>query len=100
MPVSFLNQSDSTLVTGAVSDSCGVYSTSLDGGSYIVRYSYLGYETLYKNIFVNADISLPVAQMKLSQTEFEGVEITAYRKPFSIIADVPITIVLIDNPSC
>ena len=44
--VAFLNQSDSTLVTGAVSDSCGIYSTSLDGGSYIIRYSYLGYETL------------------------------------------------------
>ena len=29
--VAFLNQSDSTLVTGAVSHSCDVYSTSLDG---------------------------------------------------------------------
>ncbi|WP_303916538.1 hypothetical protein, partial [Bacteroides mediterraneensis] len=27
--VAFLNQSDSTLVSGAVSDSCGIYSTSL-----------------------------------------------------------------------
>lgn len=75
--VAFLNQSDSTLVTGAVSDSCGIYSTSLDGGSYIIRYSYLGYETLYKNILVNADITLPIARMELSQTELEGVEITA-----------------------
>lgn len=31
--VAFLNQADSTLVTGAVSDSCGVYSTSLAGGN-------------------------------------------------------------------
>lgn len=95
--VAFLNQSDSTLVTGAVSDSCGIYSTSLDGGSYIIRYSYLGYETLYKNILVNADITLPIARMELSQTELEGVEITAYRKPFKlnrdgITADVPNTI--------
>ncbi len=95
--VAFLNQSDSTLVTGAVSDSCGIYSTSLDVGSYIIRYSYLGYETLYKNILVNADITLPIARMEFSQTELEGVEITAYRKPFKlnrdgITADVPNTI--------
>ena len=53
--VAFLNQSDSTLVTGAVSDSCGVYNASVNEGDYIIRYSYLGYETLYKNIKVNAD---------------------------------------------
>ena len=56
-----------------------------------------GYETLYKNILVNADITLPIARMELSQTELEGVEITAYRKPFKlnrdgITADVPNTI--------
>ena len=44
--VAFLNQSDSTLVTGAVSDSCGVYNASVNEGDYIIRYSYLGYETL------------------------------------------------------
>lgn len=31
--VAFLNQADSTLVAGAVSDSCGVYSTSLAGAT-------------------------------------------------------------------
>ena len=31
--VAFLNQMDSTLVSGAVSDSCGIYSTSLAEGS-------------------------------------------------------------------
>ena len=40
--VAFLNQADSTLVSGAVSDSCGIYSTSLAEGNYIIRYSYLG----------------------------------------------------------
>ena len=55
--VAFLNQADSTLVTGAVSDSCGVYGTSLAGGNYIIRYSYLGYETLYRNIQVNANLT-------------------------------------------
>lgn len=95
--VAFLNQADSTLVTGAVSDSCGVYSTSLVGGNYIIRYSYLGYETLYRNIQVNANLTLPVVKMELTQTELEGVEVTAYRKPFKldregITADVPNTI--------
>ena len=95
--VAFLNQADSTLVTGAVSDSCGVYSTSLAGGNYIIRYSYLGYETLYRNIQVNANLTLPVVKMELAQTELEGVEVTAYRKPFKldregITADVPNTI--------
>ena len=95
--VAFLNQADSTLVTGAVSDSCGVYGTSLAGGNYIIRYSYLGYETLYRNIQVNANLTLPVVKMELAQTELEGVEVTAYRKPFKldregITADVPNTI--------
>ena len=95
--VAFLSQSDSTLVTGAVSDSCGVYNTSVNKGEYIIRYSYLGYETLYENIQVNTDITLPVVKMELSQNELEGVEVTAYRKPFKldkegITADIPNTI--------
>ena len=95
--VAFLSQSDSTLVTGAVSDPCGVYNTSVNEGDYIIRYSYLGYETLYKNIKVNTDITLPVVKMELSHNVLEGVEVTAYRKPFKldkegIIADIPNTI--------
>lgn len=95
--VAFLSQSDSTLVTGAVSDSCGVYKTSVNEGDYIIRYSYLGYETLYKNIQVNTDITMPVVKMELSQNILEGVEVTAYRKPFKldkegITADIPNTI--------
>lgn len=86
--VAFLNQADSTLVTGAVSDSCGVYGTSLAGGNYIIRYSYLGYETLCRNIQVNANLTLPVVKMELAQTELEGVEVTAYRKPFKLIGKV------------
>ena len=95
--VAFLNQSDSTLVSGAVSDSCGVYSSSLVGGDYIIRYSYLGYKTQYKNIQISANLTLPVVRMEVSQTELEGVEVTAYKKPFKLdrdglIADVPNTI--------
>ena len=67
--VAFLNQADSTLVTGAVSDSCGVYSTSLAGGNYIIRYSYLGYETLYRNILrsykIRADFICEVSPFSL-----------------------------------
>ena len=95
--VAFLNQSDSTLVSGAVSDSCGIYSTSLAGGDYLIRYSYLGYKTLYKNIQISANLTFPVVQMEVAQTELEGVEVTAYKKPFKLdwdglIADVPNTI--------
>lgn len=95
--VAFLNQSDSTLVSGAVSDSCGIYSTSLAGGDYLIRYSYLGYKTQYKNIQISANLTLPVVRMEVAQTELEGVEVTAYKKPFKLdrdglIADVPNTI--------
>ena len=95
--VAFLNKADSTLVTGAVSDSCGVYNTSVNEGDYIIRYSFLGYETLYKNIKVYTDITLPAVKMELSQNVLEGVEVTAYRKPFKldkegITADIPNTI--------
>lgn len=95
--VAFLNQVDSTLVSGAVSDSCGVYSTSLAGGNYIIRYSYLGYQTLYKDVKVHADLALPVVRMEVSQTTLKDVEVTAYRKPFKLdrdglLADVENTI--------
>lgn len=95
--VAFLNQTDSTLVSGAVSDSCGIYSTSLAGGDYLIRYSYLGYKTQYKNIQISANLTLPVVRMEVAQTELEGVEVTAYKKPFKLdrdglIADVPNTI--------
>ena len=95
--VAFLNQMDSTLVSGAVSDSCGIYSTSLAEGNYIIRYSYLGYKTLYKKMQVNADRTLPVVRMEASQTTLKEVEVTAYRKPFKLdrdglLADVENTI--------
>ena len=95
--VAFLNQMDSTLVSGAVSDSCGIYSTSLVEGNYIIRYSYLGYKTLYKKMQVNADRTLPVVRMEASQTTLKEVEVTAYRKPFKLdrdglLADVENTI--------
>ena len=95
--VAFLNQMDSTLVSGAVSDSCGIYSTSLAEGNYIIRYSYLGYKTLYKKMQVNADRTLPVVRMEASQTMLKEVEVTAYRKPFKLdrdglLADVENTI--------
>lgn len=85
--VAFLNQVDSTLVTGAVSDSCGVYGTSLAGGNYIIRYSYMGYKTLYKKMQVNTDCTLPMVRMEASQTTLKEVEVTAYRKPFKLDRD-------------
>ena len=95
--VAFLNQVDSTLVSGAVSDSCGIYSTSLAEGDYIIRYSYLGYKTLYKKMQVNTDCTLPMVRMEASQTTLKEVEVTAYRKPFKLdrdglLADVENTI--------
>ncbi len=76
--VAFLNQADSTLVSGAVSDSCGIYSTSLAEGNYIIRYSYLGYKTLYKKMQVNTDCTLPEVRMEASQTTLKEVEGTAF----------------------
>ena len=95
--VAFLNPSDSILVTGTVSDSCGTYNVSIDKGSYIARYSFLGYQTVYGNIQVTEDLRLPTVQMHPSENELEGVEVTAYRKPFEleqdgIVADVANTI--------
>ena len=87
--VAFLNQSDSTLVTGAVSDSCGVYNTYVKAGDYIIRYSYLGYETLYKNIKVNTDITLLVVKMELLQNILEGMithGIICYLEPACVMS--------------
>ena len=95
--IAFLNQVDSTLVTGAVSDSCGVYRVQIEKGNYIVRYSFLGYHTVYQTCQVNKDMQLPTIQMQQSKTMLQEVEVTAYRKPFKLdrdglLADVENTI--------
>lgn len=95
--VAFLNQKDSTLVIGAVSESCGVYKVQIEKGNYIVRYSFLGYHTVYQTCQVNKDMILPTIQMQQSKTMLQEVEVTAYRKPFKLdrdglLADVENTI--------
>ena len=95
--IAFLNQIDSTLITGAVSDSCGVYKVQIEKGNYIVRYSFLGYHTVYQTCQVNKDIILPTIQMQEYKTVLQEVEVTGYRKPFKLdrdglLADVENTI--------
>ena len=96
--VAILNPSDSILVAGAVSDSCGIYNALVDEGEYIVRYSFLGYQTVYRRIQVaEEDLRLPIVQLYPSENELEGVDVIAYRKTFrleqdGIVADVANTI--------
>ncbi len=58
--IALLNVNDSTLLKGAVSDEKGFFAiTNISMGSYLLRYSFVGYETKYSNkLNLNASINL------------------------------------------
>lgn len=85
--VAFLAPKDSTLITGSVSDSCGIYTATIEQGKYIVRYSFLGYRTMFQNIHIEHNTELTEVELKSSEINLEGIEVTAYSKPFKILGD-------------
>ena len=79
--VSLLNAKDSAFVTGAISDSKGIFNLQkVPKGSYIVKIIYLGYKTVYRPITISGDnltttmgkISLVTDNILLAETIVEG----------------------------
>lgn len=63
---------------GAISNVYGFYSLSLSEGSYTLNVSYLGFQTITKEITVNSDIKLDF-EMSEEQEQLEEVVVTAER---------------------
>ncbi|MCK4922076.1 MAG: TonB-dependent receptor [Bacteroidales bacterium] len=59
---------------GAISNPYGFYSISLEKGEYEIVFSYIGYNTIYKNISLTADIKLNI-NLEESSTKIEEVVI-------------------------
>lgn len=82
--VAFLNRNDSMLITGTVSDSTGFYHQNLKSGEYIVRYSFLGYRTLFKDLHLDNDIQLDDIQMETEGINLKEITVSARSNPFQI----------------
>ena len=82
--VALLKATDSSLVNGTVSESNGHFSLSAPYGRYILRVTFMGYDTWYHKDFVilsekHREVNIGKVQLKTTGTMMEAVEITAER---------------------
>ena len=79
--VSLLNAKDSTFVTGAMSNSNGVFNLQkIDKGRYLIKITYIGYKTVYQSVRVTENnpitdvgkISLVSDDIVLAEAVVEG----------------------------
>jgi outer membrane receptor for ferrienterochelin and colicin len=88
-PLSFANiivldQEDSTLVKGDISNIDGVFAMNLNEGNYILEVSMLGYTSVYQSLVIadRKTTSLVPIQMSGNATLLEGVTVTAKKALF------------------
>lgn len=82
--VALLSVSDSTFVTGAVTDSLGMYDVVLAEGKYIARYSFLSCRTICKEISIEGDKELPVVCLESLPVALDEVKVTAKKQTFKL----------------
>lgn len=76
--ISLLNL-DSTLTGGTISDEDGKYNLNTKAGNYILRVSFIGYDTHYQNININTNETINVT-LKEVINELQEVEVKAKRQ--------------------
>ncbi len=97
--VTLLKTTDSTLVTGATTNEKGEFKIKkVKDGEYIFKVSFIGYETLTKNIQVKGQMDLGTIYIKRSATMLGGFEIVEKRPLFSMDGDKTVYSVE-DDPS-
>ncbi len=69
----------SEIKAGTISNEYGFYSITLPKGKYNLVYSYVGYQTIKKDITLHKDIDLDIMLEEISH-ELKGVEVTAKKK--------------------
>ena len=77
--VRLLNPSDSTLVTGGVTNESGVFTLSATEGNYLLESSYLTYVTSTREINLSENTQLGSIAMYQDQAQIEAVEITGQK---------------------
>lgn len=76
--VSVINPSDSTLIAGEITDLDGSFKFSgIREGSYVVKISFLGYQTLTKNINSEGDVDFGVMEMQLATQVLDEIVVEA-----------------------
>ncbi len=68
---------------GAVTNFYGFYSLTLQKGSYTINISYLGYETISREVELNSDVKLDV-EMAQEEETLEEVVVTAERQDANV----------------
>ena len=76
--ISLLNL-DSTLITGTISDEDGKYLINTKTGDYILKVSFIGYETHYQTIYINENKTVNVT-LKEESSELQEVEVKAKKQ--------------------
>ena len=80
-----LNAQDSTFASGTTSDDKGDFSfKSVAAGSYLLRVSYVGYETLWQNVSVSGNKELGKLQLHKSATALSTVTVTAKKPLYAV----------------
>ena len=70
-------------LSGTISNSYGFYSISLPEGTYTIRYSYLGYESIDSLIYLNSNILMNI-ELRQSTIEIDEVIVSAERRDINI----------------
>ena len=75
-----LLKADSTLATGVNTDMNGKFRLSAKSGSYILRVSFMGYRTVYKNLTLTTQtpkVALGQITLRVNSVLLKGAEVTA-----------------------
>lgn len=80
VPLPFANILIKNTPTGVNSDENGTYSLSLDAGTYIIQFSFIGYETIERPISITAGETLTLnIALGAAAVTLKGVEIQSVR---------------------
>ena len=88
--ISFLKSTDSLLVKTEITDPGGQYDITIPSGTYIVRYSCVGYKEFYADASTFAEgqeYAMPVIRLKKDDVKLKEVSIVARKPLIEVKAD-------------
>ena len=78
---------DSTLLTGASTDSTGIFSVDVPKGNYSLRFEFIGYEPLTRPVTVSRDLALGVVALTADAVTLDGATVSAQRSQMTLKLD-------------
>ena len=79
--------SEQSLVTGAITDSTGMFSIELNKGLYKFQFEFIGFTTLDTTLQINTDFNLGDIKLRSSSVLLEGATVTAERSRLTLKLD-------------